>query len=239
MFITFKKWTAIYVCSMFVLICLFAIMVSLRDAVPASNFSKSFGNTSAIILDPGHGGEDGGAVGADGTIESKINLMIAQKAADIARLMGWNVFMTRDCDISVHDPSAETLRQKKVSDLKNRVLFCEKIQNSTLISIHQNSLLGASSVRGAQAFYNNAEESKDLAEQIQYVLNDSINHHNQKSAKPIGDNSYLMKHVSCPAVLIECGFLSNPEESALLNTEEHQKKIAVAIIASVASHIRK
>lgn len=233
MFITVKKWDAIYISCIILVVCLFGAMLASTQAIPAANYVEEYHKTAVLLIDPGHGGEDGGAVGCDGTIESQINLEIALKTADIARLLGWRVIMTRCEDISIHDTNAVTLRQKKISDLKNRVAICETAENGILISIHQNSLPGAPSVRGAQVFYNDTRGGDVLAQTVQNSLNLAINGSQSKSAKNIGEISYLMSNVTCPAILVECGFLSNEADCKLLKTEDHQKKIALAVIASV------
>lgn len=235
MFITFRKWTAIYVVCLTMLFLTFALILKIGDAVPVSNNTVPKRDLPILIIDPGHGGEDGGAVGADGTIESQINLQISLKAAEIARLIGIPVIMTRSEDISIHDAEAETLRQKKISDLKNRVSICEEIDDGLLISFHQNSIPEAKSVKGAQVFYYNESECLELATEIQHQLNRYFNIGREKEAKNIGSSSYLMRNVSCPAILIECGFLSNHDECKLLQTKKYQNKIALVIIRSAYS----
>lgn len=233
MFITFKKWTAIYVLCLALLGVMFVAMLKMGDSVPASYNAAPTGSRPMLIIDPGHGGEDGGAVGEDGTVEADINLEIALKAAEYAELLGWEVTLTRCEDISIHDEAAQTLRQKKVSDLKNRVSLCEQFDAAVLVSIHQNSMPTAKSVCGAQVFYNPVAGSEELAQAIQEGLNGTINSDHPKSIKSIGDSSYLMKNAPCPSVLVECGFLSNSYECSLLRTQEYQKKLAIVIINSV------
>jgi len=182
-----------------------------------------------VIVDAGHGGEDGGAVAQDGTKESGVNLSIAQKLSELLVFMGVETKMTRQEDISIHDDSAQTLRQKKVSDLKNRVAIVNGTAGGILLSIHQNSLPSDASVRGAQAFYNAQGEA--MAQEIQRALNAAINGGRDKEAKAAPSGVYLMKNAAVGAVLVECGFLSNAEETALLQTENHQKKLACAIAA--------
>ena len=236
MFIIFRKWTAIYVISLIVLIIGFSMIMQQGKAIQASADTVDV-QIPTIIIDAGHGGEDGGAVSADGTEEAKINLAIAHTAADLAHFLGWQVCMTREEDVSLHDNSAQTIREKKVSDLKNRVELCNSFDNCVLISIHQNSLPSAKSVRGAQVFYGNSEGSKELALSIQNVLNQTINNGRSKEIKYISGN-YLMKHVLPPAILIECGFLSNAEETELLKSKNHQRKLALSIIAAVTIHLK-
>ena len=124
-----------------------------------------------LIIDPGHGGEDGGAVANDGTVESGINLSVALMVEDLARLAGWDTVMTRREDISIHDEGSETIREKKNSDLRNRVALCNSVEGGILISIHQNSLPSVPSVHGAQVFYNGVGDSEFLAQAIQDELN--------------------------------------------------------------------
>ncbi len=235
MFIIFKKWTALYVISLIILLIGFSLIMHQGEAIQTS--ADAADDLLTIIIDAGHGGEDGGAVSADGTEEALINLSIAHTAADLAHFLGWTVCMTREEDISLHDSSAQTLREKKVSDLKNRVELCNSFGTCILISIHQNSLPSAKSVRGAQVFYGNFEGSEELALSIQAILNQTINAGHSKEIKHISGN-YLLKHVLSPAVLIECGFLSNAEETQLLKSKEHQLKIALSIISAATIHLK-
>lgn len=181
-----------------------------------------------VVIDAGHGGEDGGAVSASGAVESGINLAVAKRLEAIFQFLGCNTLMTRSEDISLHSPDAETLRQKKVSDLKNRVAFINEQENAVLISVHQNSLPSDLSVHGAQSFYAKTADSDALAKYVQAALNASVNER-EKSEKAIYPGVFLMENVDCAAVLVECGFLSNDAESKLLTTKEHQTKLAVTI----------
>ena len=183
-----------------------------------------------VIVDAGHGGEDGGAVAADGTKESDINLSIAVKTEALLVFLGYDTKMTRETDISIHDDTAETLRQKKVSDLKNRLAMVNGTAGALLLSIHQNSLPQDTSVRGAQAFYNAAGQG--AAERIQEALNTAVNE-KSKETKPSPKGVYLMENATAPAVLVECGFLSNAAETALLQEENHQKTLVCAIAAGL------
>ena len=194
---------------------------------------------TGLILDAGHGGEDGGAVSLTGVPESHINLEIVLKMDDILGFYGTAPLLLRREDISLHDADAVTLREKKVSDLKNRVAAIQAAEGASLISIHQNSMPTAPKVHGAQVFYNQAEGSEALALAVQDALNSSVNQPDSaKTAKRIGDSIYLMKNVTVPAVLVECGFLSNPQETAALNTEAYQTKLAVTILAAALTHVQ-
>lgn len=182
-----------------------------------------------IILDPGHGGVDGGAVGVNGTVEKRINLEIALRLRDIFTGAGYSVIMTRDTDISIHDSTADTIREMKVSDLRNRLKLTELYPDSLLISIHQNTL-GNSSVTGAQVFYSpNNPSSQILAQSIQDRFNADIQLADDRLIKQAGKNLYLFYNAKNTAVLAECGFLSNSTEEAMLCDPAHQDKIAYCI----------
>ena len=185
-----------------------------------------------LIIDAGHGGEDGGAVSITGVSESQINLSIARKLEDILALYGVVPQMLRREDISLHDSQATTLREKKRSDLRNRVKAIEEAQSPVLVSIHQNSY-PEQRYRGAQVFYAPTEDSKELAQHIQTMLNQNLDETNTRESKQIPDSVYLMNHITCPAVLVECGFLTNPEEEALLRQDAYQRKIAACLTGAI------
>lgn len=181
-----------------------------------------------LVIDAGHGGEDGGAVSPSGASESGINLAIAQRLDLIAGLMGVECVMLRTQDVSLHGADAATLRQKKVSDLHNRVDAINGIEGAVLISIHQNSYPDPR-YRGAQVFYAPTQGSQELAETLQETLRASLDPDNRRKAKQIPDTIYLMNHVRCTAALAECGFLTNPQEETLLLSGNYQTKLAAAL----------
>lgn len=184
---------------------------------------------AAVVIDAGHGGEDGGAVSPAGNVESNVNLGIAKRLDNIFGLFGVPVVMLRTRDISLHDSSAETLRQKKVSDLKNRVATINATPNATLISIHQNSYAGSSKYHGAQVFYTAPDLTLPFAQYTQEALRLALDPANGRVATKIPDSVYLMKNITCRAILVECGFLTNPAEDALLQTDGYQTKIAATL----------
>ena len=181
-----------------------------------------------VILDAGHGGEDGGAVSVTGVPESQLNLEIVQKLRDILALCGTDPVLLREEDISLHDQSASTLREKKRSDLQNRVAAVESMEGATLISIHQNTY-PSSQYHGAQVFYAPTEGSQALAEHFQSVLREQLQPDNGRAAKQIPDSVYLMNHITCPAILVECGFLTNPGEEAKLRDPGYQRQLAAVL----------
>ena len=184
--------------------------------------------TGPLVLDAGHGGEDGGAVSITGMPESRINLSIVLKLRDILGLYGVDPILLRDEDVSLHDESAGTLREKKRSDLKNRVAAVEDAEGATLLSIHQNTYPG-SQYHGAHVFYAPTEGSQPLADHIQNSIKNALQPENERAVKQIPDTVYIMNHITCPAVLIECGFLTNPEEESLLRDENYQRELAAVI----------
>ena len=181
-----------------------------------------------LILDAGHGGEDGGALSVTGVAESGINLSIVRKMNDILAFYGAAPTLLRTTDISLHSAGAETLREKKVSDLKNRTATVTGMEGATLISIHQNTY-PSQRYHGAQVFFSLTSGSQELAEHMQERIKSSLQPENNRASKQIADSIYLLNHIPNRAVLIECGFLSNPEEEALLRDDAYQRKLAAVI----------
>lgn len=187
-----------------------------------------------IVVDAGHGGVDGGATSCTGVLESQFNLEIAQKLNDLLNLLGIHTIMIRDTDRSVYT-EGETIAQKKVSDLKERVRIVNSTENGLLVSIHQN-LFSDGKYSGAQVFYAPTEGSQLLARSMQNAFIHTINptsHRQEKKA----DSIYLMQHIKHTGVLVECGFLSNPQEEYLLRTKEYQQKVCVVIACSVSNFL--
>ena len=187
--------------------------------------------TALLVLDAGHGGEDGGAVSLTGVPESQINLAIVLKLRDVLGLYGVDPILLREEDVSLHDEDAETLREKKSSDLKNRVAAIEKAEGGALISIHQNTY-PSGRYHGAHVFYAPTDGSQALAEHVQSSIRTALQPGNERAVKQIPSTVYIMNHITCPAILIECGFLTNPEEEALLRDEDYQRRLAAVIAAA-------
>lgn len=187
-----------------------------------------------IVIDAGHGGEDGGAVSCSGKNESQYNLQIALRLNDLLHLLGYDTVMIRETDTAVYT-KGETIAQKKVSDLKHRVHIVENTLNSVLVSIHQN-MFPESQYKGAQVFYANNRNSEDLAKQLQSDFVGTINPGSKRMAKQ-GTGVYLLDRIHTTGVLVECGFLSNPEEEQKLSTPDYQKKICCIVASSVARYL--
>lgn len=184
-----------------------------------------------LILDAGHGGEDGGAVSLTGVSESNINLAVVLRLDQLLGFYGIAPILLRNSDVSIYDPGCETLRQKKVSDLRNRVAAIEGAENAVVISIHQNTFTN-SAYHGAQVFFRAGEESKALAELVQSTLQEGVDPNNKRTPTKIPDSVYLMKHITCPAILVECGFLSNPAEEEKLRSGDYQTQLALCVASA-------
>lgn len=193
--------------------------------------SRPVDRNITFIVDAGHGGEDGGATSCTGVLESHINLQIALRLDDLLHLLGYDTVMIRKTDISVYT-EGNSIAQKKISDLKERVRIVNSMDNGILVSIHQN-MFPDSRYSGAQVFYNNIPVAKELAESMQTSLVKELNPGSNRKCKP-STGVYLMEHINYPGLLVECGFLSNPEEESKLRSEEYQKKLCCVIAVHLA-----
>ena len=192
---------------------------------------------TTIVIDAGHGGEDGGAVSPDGVRESALNLEIAMRLNDMLHLIGCETQMIRTADVSIHSSDAGSISEKKISDLKNRVQIVNAAGDALLVSIHQNMFEDAR-YDGAQVFYAPTAGSRELAEALQAQLALSLDPDNHRAVKP-AETVYLMKNISCTGILVECGFLSNAAECAKLCTAAYQKQLSIVLAGSVTDYIRK
>lgn len=190
-----------------------------------------------VIIDAGHGGDDGGAIGIDGTVEKDINLDIALKLEKLLKFYGFDVIMTRTEDIMTCDDGLDSLRKRKVSDIHNRFDVLEKNPDAVFISIHQNKFED-NSQHGTQVFYSgNNDESKLLAESIQNSIVSVLQPDNSRVVKKSGSGIYLLYHAKLPAVLVECGFISNHAEVKKLNDENYRMKIAILIADGLIKYL--
>ena len=205
-----------------------ALTVCVRQRISAVQTAEDTPIT--LVIDAGHGGFDGGAVGADGTTEQDINLSIARRVQVMATFFGIRTAMTRTDENALdYDPS-RSVRENKVADIKAREKLVQRIPSPVFMSIHLNKFSDAQ-YHGAQVFYSAGNaESKPLAEQVQQCLVNGCDPANHRQAKQADSSIYLMKKLDCPAVIIECGFLSNPAEEARLRDENYHKQLAAAVI---------
>lgn len=207
------------------------LIVTVGTSKAVSTFSETvpIDRKHTIVIDAGHGGEDGGATSCTGIFESQINLQISLKLNDILNLLGYRTYMIRTSDISVYT-EGNTIAAKKISDLKQRVKIVNNIDGALLISIHQNTF-SDQKYSGAQVFYAPNSASNELATILQSKFVSILNPGSNRKCKP-SDGIFLMQQIQCTGILVECGFISNPEEEALLRSAEYQKRIG-CVIASV------
>jgi len=232
------KLKTFYIVTLCVILLIFCLMMySAFSNIAARASSDSISDKPCIIIDAGHGGEDGGAE-VDGVLEKDINLSIADKVADMLRVCGCEVQEIRDEDVSVYDDDARTLREKKVSDLNKRVEVFNSDERNIVVSIHQNKF-DSSAYSGTQLFYStNDPDSMILAEAIRTSVVSLLQSDNTRELKPAGSNIYVLDHAQVPAVIVECGFLSNPDERRKLTEETYQREMAYSITMGVLDYIQ-
>ena len=225
------KLSVIYVGILgFFLLCAFGA----SHAVTVISENSVMQNRSCIIIDAGHGGEDGGATSCTGVLESEINLEISLRLNDLMHLLGINTKMIRKTDQSVYT-QGQTIAQKKISDLKQRVSIANSTENAIVVSIHQNHF-SDSRYAGAQIFYAPTQMSKELADALQNNLITSVNQGSNRRTKK-AESVYLMQNIDCTGILVECGFLSNPKEEAMLRSADYQKKLSCVIATTVVNFL--
>ncbi len=199
---------------------------------------KSTQNEILIIVDAGHGGEDGGAVAPDNSFEKDYNLDIALKLETILKVYGCKVIVTRTDDRMTCDDNLKTQRQKKISDIKNRFAVIKKHNNAVFVSIHQNKF-SDSRQKGTQVFYSpNNLKSKTLADCIQQSIVKNLQKDNRRLTKKSGTDIYLLYHSTVPSVLVECGFLSNQSDLMLLKNDSYRKEIAFLIADGIIEYYK-
>ena len=205
------------------------LMLSAFNTLSISSVSNQVVRTlPTIIIDAGHGGEDGGAVSAEGVLEKDINLEIANITTDFFKFMGFKIKQTRSTDIML-DNGEDTIRARKVSDMKKRLEIFSSDAENIVLSIHQNKFT-ESQYYGTQVFYSpNHKNSIALAESIKYSVTTLLQPENKRECKKADSNIYLLKKTTNPAVIVECGFISNPDECAKLLTEEYRQQMSYSI----------
>lgn len=196
-------------------------------ALPVSN--------KVIVLDAGHGKPDEGAQSSIGTTEAETNLKVAMKVQNLLEQSGATVIQTRSDENGIYDLDKKTLREKKISDIRNRVKIGNESEADIFVSIHLNKI-PQNQYWGWQCFYKEGDEKgTKLAKTIQNSLNQAIEKENKRVAMKI-DNVYIIKHVEIPIAIVECGFLSNKEEEQLLLTDEYQDKLAWGIYTGIMAY---
>ena len=227
-----KKIIRMTILCMFVLVFGIAIISDQKETVPTVSLPVS-GKT--IVIDAGHGKPDEGAESSRGTTEAETNLKIALKLQNLLEQSGSTVLLTRSDENAIYDLDSKTLRQKKISDIHNRVKIGNESSADIFVSIHLNKI-PQQQYDGWQTFYNGKNaEGQRLAVSIQNNLNDAIQRENNRVAKSI-ENIYIVKHVEITTTIVECGFLSNPEEEKLLLDDEYQNKLAWGIYNGIIDY---
>lgn len=226
----------IFPCVCFALLSAFVfLMISAALNINVSVSSESVKTIPNIVIDAGHGGEDGGAVSDSGVLEKDINLSIANDTSALFYLLGFDVTQTRTTDIAL-DNGEDTIRKRKVSDMKKRLEIFNSSEENTIISIHQNKF-SESKYHGTQIFYSpNNPKSKQLADSIKFSVKGLLQPDNERECKKADSGIYLLKNTSNPAVIVECGFISNKDECNNLLDSHYQKQMAFSITAGFLSY---
>jgi len=185
-----------------------------------------------LIIDAGHGGEDGGAFTNSGLLESRLNLDIALRADALAAFFGVRTELTRNSEILLYSPENTTTRSRKAEDQRRRLAIVQETANAVFLSIHQNTYQTPSPY-GAQVLYAPTQGSEELGVRLQTLLTQTLDPTNRRTAERVADTILLMNNIDCPAVLVECSFMSNPAEAALLQTDKYRTKLAVVLTAAI------
>ncbi|MBQ6380213.1 MAG: N-acetylmuramoyl-L-alanine amidase [Clostridia bacterium] len=199
--------------------------------------SKASASPKTIVLDCGHGGPDGGAVGADGTLEKDINLSLGLQLAEILRQNGYSVVMTRTTDTFICDDPTASLREQNVSDLHNRLKIAESVGNSIFISLHMNRFSQAQ-YWGSQLFYSpNHPDSKVLAESIRKRLVTTVQKGNTRALKEMDSSVYIIYRATHPALLLECGFMSNEAELNRFKDKKYRSRFVFEVFLGINDYL--
>ena len=191
-----------------------------------------------IIIDPGHGGEDCGAIGVTGIYEKDLNMQISKKLGDYLRAAGYNVIYTRTEDKLLYTEEENIKGMRKIYDLKNRTNIANSYSDAIFISIHMNSY-GNENCSGLQVYHTPGnEEAKKLALNVQSSVKSSLQANNKRTIKS-GENIFLLENSANPAILIECGFISNTEESTKLSEKEYQKELCFSILCGIIEYVKQ
>ncbi len=192
-----------------------------------------------VVIDAGHGGEDGGASGVNGVLEKDLNLTIAMMMKEMLEEKGYTVLLTRTEDKLLYTEAQNIYGQRKVYDLKNRLDMACAAESPLLISIHMNTFSQAK-YSGLQVYYSqNHEGSRQLAALIQSGVRRDLQPYNNRQIKAAGSSIYLLNRAPMPAVLVECGFLSNPDECQKLSEKEYQRQLSFSMVCAMIEYIEK
>lgn len=228
-----KRWSLVYGMTGLILAVSLVVLLLLPGEADVAAWAPEQGT---VLIDAGHGGIDGGAVGAAGSLEKDLNLAVAEKYELLLTLFGVPCAMTRTTDTSLDDGTGETIARRKADDIKRRVALANA--SALLVSVHMNFFQDPQ-YWGTQVFYSkNHEDSPRLAECLQTAARTLLAPENTRESKMGEDSIYLLRNVTVPAVIVECGFLSNPAEEARLGTTAYQGAMAAALCAGTLNYLR-
>ncbi len=211
------------------------LMVSSVSNIKLAVSADSVKTYPTLVIDAGHGGEDGGAVNDSGVLEKDINLVIANDTASLFRFLGFDVVQTRMQDMAL-STDGDTIRSRKVADMKKRLEIFNSSDDNVIISIHQNKF-PESKYHGTQIFYSpNNPSSKELADSIKFSVKGLLQPENERECKQADSGIYLLKSTDKPAVIVECGFISNSDECKKLLTDDYQKQMSYSIVAGFLNY---
>lgn len=235
-----KKLWANRVGALILMLCAYLLVFGFINTVeaPTPIIAVDAENTlPVIILDAGHGGIDSGCVSINGAEEKDINLNIMLTLRDMLNALGFETVVTRDTDKSIHDIGITGLGNQKKSDMENRLNIINSQENAIFVSIHQNQYTDPK-YYGAQMFYPlESAESERLAGLLQRSIKTKLQPENERETKPVGSEIYLLHFAKCPAVMAECGFLSNQAEADKLESEEYQGQMAFSIFSGICEYV--
>ena len=198
-------------------------------------YTETSASETVIIIDAGHGGEDPGAVGVNGVLEKDINLDIARFMREELARRGYTVVLTRDEDRLLYTEEENIKGIRKICDLKNRVKIFNSYPSCLVVSIHMNTFSSAK-YSGVQIYHAESENSRLLASKIRQAVTTELQPDNKRPLKSSG-SIYILKNTQPPIALVECGFLSNPEECEKLSQKEYQKRLSFSIVCGIIDYI--
>ena len=216
--------------------CFALLAVSARITESALPVAAPAAQKPVIVLDAGHGGLDSGAVGQSGVLEKDVNLAVVLDLRDMLEMSGFEVVLTRDEDISIYDPGVEGIRNQKLNDMDNRLKIIQSHPDSIFLCIHQNNFTDPQYFGGQMFYNNNHPDNRTLAQIMQRRFAD-LQPGNDREIKLSGEELFLLKSNKNPSLMIECGFLSNPDEEQKLSTKEYQQKVAFTIYGGVMEYL--
>jgi N-acetylmuramoyl-L-alanine amidase len=232
-----RRWNTLFIAAALVL-CAIVVYIAVRTMSPVlQTAGESINTTPVLVFDAGHGGLDGGCSTPDGDVEKEINLNIVHVLDDLARLYGYETVLTRETDKSIYDKGVTGIRNQKISDMDNRLEIFNTYDNAVCVSVHQN-IFTDPKYNGAQMFYSDSNDNNEVLAQImQDKFSSTIQPYNEREIKLCGDELFLCYNCKNPTLMIECGFLSNPDEAAKLTDENYQREVAYVIFSGLGDFL--